>query len=83
MIFWHFNKLQLYNFGILINYNYKIQAKLETCVSNDFDEKMNENTKHFNEELRKIKAELEAAKETIQLNMQHIICFISMERSKK
>ena len=44
---------------------------MEKCVSNDFDEKIDEITKHFTEELRKIKTELQSAKETIQLNMVH------------
>ena len=38
---------------------------METC---DSDEKNDEITKHFTEEIRKIKIELKASKETIQLN---------------
>ena len=44
---------------------------MEKCVSNDFDEKIDEITKHFTEEIRKIKTELQSAKETIQLNTVH------------
>ena len=44
---------------------------METCVSNDFDEKIEEVTRNFAEQMLKVKNELEAAKETNQLNMLH------------
>jgi len=51
--------------------NRKYRAKLETCVSNDFAEKIEEVTRNFAEQMLKVKNELEAAKETNQLNMLH------------
>ena len=44
---------------------------METCVSNDFDKKIEEVTRNFAEQMLEVKNELEAAKETNQLNMLH------------
>ena len=65
---YNFTKNRLFWFKF---YSLKIQAKLETCVSNDFAEKIEEVTRNFAEQILKVKNELEAAKETNQLNMLH------------
>ena len=44
---------------------------METCISNNFDEKIEEITRNFAEQMLKVKNELQMAKETNQLNMLH------------
>ena len=49
----------------------KIKAKLNSNTANDFESKLDEITDYFNRELRKVKTELQTAKETLHLNTIH------------
>ena len=44
---------------------------MNDCTANDIQSKLDEITKYFNTELRKVKTELQSAKETSHLNMIH------------